>query len=267
MGHGWRITEGPLSHLPQQIPQPTPEAKIHFTDRLQVFLPFLEAWTSVAAVTGPSTPCWGRALAPFWGPPIHSLCSWAGLRTVVSAAPLPGPWQAEGAWRSRGPGTPTCRLLWHWAPSRQIGQRLRAQSLVNNPGARSTVNAGGWGGSSSGPVLPGEESPCAPGCGLPRSTPFRGSLTPDPALEAGHEAPEDRWTHRCGLQRGGDLCPALNTKSQFSEKAVKIPVITCLDQQAVSHYPEPCHYYLEEEERKNFISEAEALFQRDGKRF
>ena len=102
-------------------------------------------------------------------------------------------------------------------------------------------------------MLPGEGSrPCAPGCGLPRSTPIPAApLTPDPALEAGHEAPQDRRTHRCGLREGGgDLCPALNTQSQFSEKAVKIPVITCLDQQAVSHYPEPCDYYVEERGEK-----------------
>lgn len=91
-------------------------------------------------------------------------------------------------------------------------------------------------------------------------------LTPDPALEAGHEAPEDRRTHRRGLREGGgDLCPALNTRSQFSGKAAKIPVITCLDQQAVSHHPEPCDYYAEERgERELYFKEAEALFQRDG---
>ena len=40
---------------------------------------------------------------------------------------------------------------------------------------------------------------------------------------------------------------------------------TCLDQQAVSHHPEPCDYYAEERgERELYFKEAEALFQRDG---
>lgn len=92
-------------------------------------------------------------------------------------------------------------------------------------------------------------------------------LSPDLALEAGHEALEDRWTHRRGLREGGgDLCPALNTRSRFSGKAAKIPVITCPDQQAVSHHSEPHDSYAEERgERELYISkEAEALFQRDG---
>ena len=46
---------------------------------------------------------------------------------------------------------------------------------------------------------------------------------------------------------------------------MKIPVITCPDQQAVSHHPEPCDYYAEERgEKELYFKEAEALFQRDG---
>lgn len=152
---------GPFSHLRLQIPQPTPQRQRNVYR--QAPGPFFLSWSVDQRGRGHGAlpPCWGRvAWPPFWGPPIHSsFCSWAGLRTVVSAAPLPGPWQAEGHGGQRARHPPSCRLPRHWAPSRRAGQRLRAQSLVNSPGARFAVNSGGlellfracaaWGGESA----------------------------------------------------------------------------------------------------------------------
>lgn len=73
---------------------------------------------------------------------------------------------------------------------------------------------------------------------------------------------------------GGEACgrrgSALKTMSQFSGEALnsaRIPGITCLGQQVISHHRRETHNYYKEERREKglYFQEEKPLFQNGGK--
>lgn len=202
---GWRISEDPSPTCRFGSLSLHPRGKETITDSLPRLSSVPGAWTTEAAVTVPSLPDAGERPGPVSGalPPTAACVS--GPVSGGVCCPLPGSRQAEGRGGDRGPGTPgpTLSPPPHWAQSRPAGQRLRAQSSDSSAGARSAGKAWGLEPPLRARPARGGESAVRPGFGLPHSTHVPAApLTPDLALEAEREAPEDRRDSQTWPPRG-----------------------------------------------------------------